>query len=36
MRNFKTLNSWKEGNSIVKPTYNIAKLLPEEEKIANN
>ncbi len=32
MRDFKTLNIWKEGITIVKDVYHIASLLPNEEK----
>ncbi|MBN2011839.1 four helix bundle protein [candidate division KSB1 bacterium] len=32
MRDFRTLNIWKEGISLVKNVYNLADLLPQEEK----
>ncbi len=32
MRDFRKLEIWKEGISVVKETYKIIKLLPESEK----
>lgn len=32
MRNFRELNIWKEGISLVKEIYNLSKQLPVEEK----
>ena len=32
MRNFRTLNIWKEGIAIVKEVYRLAAFLPVEEK----
>lgn len=32
MRDFKTLNVWNEGIAIVKQAYQLAELLPAEEK----
>ncbi len=32
MRNFRSLNIWKEGIEIVKKIYKLAELLPAEEK----
>ena len=32
MRNFRSLNIWKEGIELVKRIYKLAKLLPPEEK----
>jgi len=31
-RNFRTLNIWNEGITLVKNVYQLAKLLPTEEK----
>lgn len=32
MRNFRTLNIWKDGINLVKKVYGLSSLLPEEEK----
>ena len=32
MRDFRTLNIWKDGVAIVKQVYRLAKFLPVEEK----
>ena len=32
MRNFRTLNIWKDGINLVKKVYGLSALLPEEEK----
>lgn len=32
MRNFRELNIWKDGISLVKEIYNLSKQLPAEEK----
>lgn len=32
MRNFRELNIWKEGITIVKETYKLSKRLPNQEK----
>ena len=32
MRNFRSLNIWKEGIELVKRIYKLAELLPSEEK----
>ena len=32
MRNFRTLNIWKDGINLVKEVYGLSALLPEEEK----
>ncbi|NOQ98294.1 MAG: four helix bundle protein, partial [Calditrichae bacterium] len=32
MRNFRTLNIWKDGLNLVKEVYRLAEILPTEEK----
>jgi four helix bundle protein len=32
MRNFRTLNIWKEGITLVKKIYKLVEVLPNEEK----
>jgi len=32
MRNFRTLNIWKNGINLVKEVYGVSAMLPEEEK----
>lgn len=32
MRNFRTLNIWQEGNTVVTNVYKLTELLPAEEK----
>ena len=34
MKNFKELNVWKQGIEIVKMTYQLSKLFPQEEKFS--
>ncbi len=34
MKNFKELNVWKQGIEIVKMTYKLSKLFPQEEKFS--
>lgn len=32
MRNFRTLNIWKEGIALVKKIYKLTEIIPSEEK----